>query len=131
MTTVQPAAAPEAIEADFSAHPAAVQAVLRQVRQAILAEVPDGQERISYSMPAVFHHGVVVYYAAFKKHIGLYPPVRNAAVRKQVAPYAGPKGNLQFPLSAPMPLELIGAVARARMQECVQENLAKAGKRGA
>lgn len=119
--------APDAIEAYISAQPAAVQAVLRQVRQAILAEVPGGQERISYGMPAVFQHGVVVYYAAFKKHIGLYPPVRDAAVREQVAAYAGPKGNLQFPLSAPVPLALVTAVARARLQE----NLAKAGKRGA
>lgn len=124
---MSPAAAPDAIEAYISAQAEGVQAVLRQVRQAVLAEVPGGLERISYGMPAVFHHGVVVYYAAFKKHIGLYPPVRDAAVRERVAPYAGPKGNLQFPLSAPMPLELIAAVARARLQA----NLAKPGQRGA
>lgn len=124
---MNPAAASDAIKAYIAAQPAAVQAVLRQVRQAILAEVPGGQERMSYGMPAVFHHGVVVYYAAFKKHIGLYPPVRDAAVRALVAPYAGPKGNLQLPLSAPMPLALIAAVARARLQE----NLAKPGRRGA
>ena len=98
---MSPAAAPDAIEAYISAQAEGVQAVLRQVRQAVLAEVPGGLERISYGMPAVFHHGVVVYYAAFKKHIGLYPPVRDAAVRERVAPYAGPKGNLQFPLSPP------------------------------
>ncbi len=95
---------------------------LQAVRATVLAAVPHGEERISYRMPAVFQDGVVVYYAAFKRHIGLYPPVKEPALLKRVASYAGPKGNLQFPYSEPLPLELIAEVARARLAS----NLSKA-----
>ena len=56
-------------------------------------------------------------FAAFKKHIGVYPPVRDAKLRKELARYAGPKGNLQFPLSERIPYALIGRVAKVRTKE--------------
>ena len=87
----------------------------KAVRAAVLAVVPDGEERISYRMPAIFQHGVVVYYAAFKEHIGLYPPVATPALRTKAAKYAGPKGNLQFPHADALPLDLIAQIARARL----------------
>ena len=60
-------------------------------------------------MPAFRLHGVLLYFAAFKKHIGLYPPVRgDAKLEIAIAPYAGKKGNLQFPLDQPIPYGLIG-----------------------
>jgi uncharacterized protein YdhG (YjbR/CyaY superfamily) len=93
--------------------PADIQAVLRAVRATVRAAAPDAEERISYRMPAVFQHGVVVYFAAFKRHIGLFPPVEDPAVRARVARYAGPKGNLQFPYDQPVPHQLIAAVVEA------------------
>ena len=105
--------------------PADIQAVLRAVRATVRAAAPGAEERISYRMPAVFQDGVVVYFAAFKRHIGLFPPVEDPAVRAQVAPYAGPKGNLQFPYDQPIPHQLIAAVVEARLVA----NLAKAAAR--
>ena len=102
--------------------PPAIQEILGAVRAAVRAAAPGAEERISYRMPALFQEGAVVYFAAFKRHIGLFPPVEDPAVRAKVARYAGPKGNLQFPYGAPMPLDLIADVVRAR----VAANRAKA-----
>jgi uncharacterized protein YdhG (YjbR/CyaY superfamily) len=105
-----------------------VRAVLSAVRAAVRKAAPQAEERISYRMPALFQHGAVVYFGAFKKHLGLFPPVEDPLLRARAARYAGPKGNLQFPFSEPMPLELIAAIVQAR----VSANAAKAGaKRGA
>jgi len=102
--------------------PPEIQEILGAVRAAVRAAAPGAEERISYRMPALFQEGAVVYFAAFKRHIGLFPPVEDPAVRAKVARYAGPKGNLQFPYGAPMPLDLIADVVRAR----VAANRAKA-----
>jgi uncharacterized protein YdhG (YjbR/CyaY superfamily) len=114
-------ATPQTVDEYIQSFPPDTRAVLESVRATVLATVPGGQERLSYRMPAVFLNGVVVYYAAFKKHLGLFPPVQDPAVRAKVASYAGPKGNLQFPLSAPIPLDLIAQVVQARLAS----NLAK------
>ena len=95
--------------------PPEIQEILGAVRAAVRAAAPGAEERISYRMPALFQEGAVVYFAAFKRHIGLFPPVEDPAVRAKVARYAGPKGNLQFPYGAPMPLDLIADVVRARV----------------
>jgi uncharacterized protein YdhG (YjbR/CyaY superfamily) len=101
-----------------AAFPPEVQAVLRQVREAVLRAVPDGQEIISYRMPAVRLHGVLVYFAAFKNHIGFYPPITgDPGLEAAAAPYAGEKGNLRFPLNQPMPLDLIERLTRLRVAQ--------------
>lgn len=113
--------APSSVDEYIAGFPADIQAMLHAVRATVRAAAPDAEERISYRMPAVFQHGVVVYFAAFKRHIGLFPPVEDPAVRAQVASYAGPKGNLQFPYDRPIPHQLIAAVVKARLEA----NLAK------
>ena len=110
------AAAPASVDAYIASFPDEIRVRLKAVRAAVLTAVPDGEERISYRMPAIFQNGVVAYYAAFKEHIGLYPPVATAALRKKAEKYAGPKGNLQFPHDKPLPLELIAQVAQARLK---------------
>ena len=119
-------AAPQSVDEYIQTFPPEIRSVLESVRKAVLAVVPGGQERLSYRMPAVFLNGVVVYYAAFKKHVGLFPPVQDPVVRARVAQYAGPKGNLQFPYSEPVPLDLIALVAQTRLES----NLTKAPKNG-
>jgi len=119
-------AAPQPVDEYIQSFPSATRKVLESVRATVLASVPGGEERLSYRMPAVFFNGVVVYYAAFKKHLGLFPPVQDPAVRAMVAQYAGPKGNLQFPLAAPIPLELVAQVVQARLAA----NMAKGPKSG-
>lgn len=83
--------------------------------QALVAQrVPDAERCVSYGMPAFWLSKVFFYFAAFKKHIGVCPPVKEPpALIKELAAYRGPKGNLSFPHSAPLPLELIGRVAVA------------------
>lgn len=96
---------------------AAVRQRLCDIRALLQRCVPAGEERLSYRMPTMFCGGVVLHYAAFKQHIGLYPPVTDAALRARLAPWAGPKGNLQFRHDHPLPMDLIEAVVVARLAE--------------
>jgi uncharacterized protein YdhG (YjbR/CyaY superfamily) len=69
-------------------------------------------------MPAFKLHGILVYFAAWEKHIGLYPPVSgDKALEKAIARYAGPKGNLQFPLDEPIPYDLIERIVKLRVKQ--------------
>lgn len=116
--------APATVDEYIAGFDAEIAQRLEAVRNAVRSVVPQGEERISYRMPAVFQGGVVVYWAAFKHHIGVFPPVDDPGLREKVARYAGPKGNLQFPHREPLPLALIAEVALARLSS----NLAKAGR---
>jgi uncharacterized protein YdhG (YjbR/CyaY superfamily) len=78
-------------------------------------------------MPAFMLNGGLIYFAAFKHHIGVYPPVRgDAPLVKAVSPYAGEKGNLRFPLDEPIPYPLIERIVKRR----AKQNLAKVSARG-
>jgi uncharacterized protein YdhG (YjbR/CyaY superfamily) len=71
-----------------------------------------------------------LYFAAWKYHIGLYPPISgDAAIEKAVAKYAGPKGNLQFPLDEPMPYDMIKRIVKLRVRQDDEKAAAKRGKR--
>lgn len=95
-----------------------VQGVLEKVRATIKRAAPTATETISYRMPAFILNGVLVYFAAFKNHIGLYPPVRgDAKLEAAVARYAGEKGNLRFPLDEPMPYSLITRIVKLRTKQ--------------
>jgi len=116
---------PQTIDEYIASAPEAVRAILESIRATVRKAAPLADERISYRMPAFFLEGALVYFAAFKKHIGLYPPVQDEKLRAVLARYAGPKGNLQFPLTEPMPLALIARVVKAR----IKENLARKAAR--
>lgn len=111
-------AAPADIDEYIAGFEPEVQEVLRQVRAVVREAAPDAVEVISYGMPALRQHGVLVYFAAFKAHVGFYPPVRgDARLVEAASRYAGKKGNLRFPLDEPMPLELIRDLTRQRVLE--------------
>lgn len=98
----------------IAAYPPKIRAILRRIRTTIRKAAPDAEERISYRMPSFTLNGTLVYYAAFKNHVGLYPPVRgDAKLLKDVAKYANEKGNLRFPLDEPIPYALIGRIVKA------------------
>jgi uncharacterized protein YdhG (YjbR/CyaY superfamily) len=121
---------PTDIDGYVSQFPADVRAVLRDVREAIRRAAPEAEETISYQMPAFRQHGILVYFAAWKTHIGLYPPISgDKAVEKAIALYAGPKGNLQFPLDEPMPLALIERVVKLRVKQHTEKAEAKRKKK--
>src|SRR5262249_41015626 len=91
---------------------------------------PDAEETISYQMPAFRQHGILVYFAAWKEHIGLYPPISgDASIEKAVARYAGPKGNLQFPLDEPMPVALIERIVKLRVKQDAEKAAAQRSKK--
>lgn len=87
---------------------------LQQVQAVVEQQVPGAVRCIGYSMPAFRQQRIFFYFAAFKKHLGVYPPLHDdAALVAETARYRGPKGNLSFPYSEPLPVELIGRVAKA------------------
>jgi uncharacterized protein YdhG (YjbR/CyaY superfamily) len=114
----------ESIEQYIANSSPEARAVLRKLRSTIKkAAPPDAEELISYRMPAYALHGILVYFAAFKHHIGMFPPIKgNAKLAAAAAKYAGPKGNLSFPLDEPIPYALVARIVKHR----VKQNLAKA-----
>jgi len=106
----------------LAAVPPAVRPILEEIRALVKRTVPDAQETISYQMPAFRRKRVFFFYAAFKKHIGIYPPLSSdEALVQELLPYRGEKGNLKFPLDQPIPYELIARVAAALAQQAQQQ----------
>lgn len=109
---------PRSIDEYIQASPPEVQSILEKIRSTIRETVPEARERISYQMPAFALEGDLIYFAAFKKHIGIYPPVRgDEKLKKELAPYRNERGNLKFPLDEPIPYALIRRVTEARAKE--------------
>ena len=88
--------------------------ILQEIRRVVQAAVPDAQETMGYKMPAFKRGRIFFYFAAFKQHVGVYPPLTsNPRLQKALQPYANEKGNLRFPLDQPMPYDLISRLAVA------------------
>ena len=118
------------VEEYIATFPRGVQRLLRQVRRTIRAAAPKANEVISYRMPAYKQHGMLVYFAGFTSHVGLFPPVRgDAALEKSVAKYAGPKGNLKFPYDNPLPLALIARIVRFKVRQDAARAAAKKSRK--
>jgi uncharacterized protein YdhG (YjbR/CyaY superfamily) len=108
-------AAPGNIDDYIAAFPPEVRATLERIRQTVRAAVPEAEEAISYRMPTFKLGGVLIYFAAFQHHIGVYPPVSgDAELERALSPYAGEKGNLRFPLDQPMRYDLIERIVQLR-----------------
>jgi uncharacterized protein YdhG (YjbR/CyaY superfamily) len=109
---------PKDIDEYIAAFSPEVQVILERIRLTIRNAAPEAQETISYKIPAFRLNGVLVYFAAFKKHVGLYPPVRgDARLVEAASTYAGEKGNLQFPLDQPIPYGLIERIVKLRVKQ--------------
>lgn len=114
---------PKDIDEYISSFSPEVQAILKKVRVTIKQAAPGAEETISYKIPAFRLGRILVYFAAFKNHIGLYPPVKgDASLMKAISTYAGEKGNLRFPIDQPIPYGLIKRIVKVR----VKQNLSKA-----
>jgi uncharacterized protein YdhG (YjbR/CyaY superfamily) len=88
---------------------------LQRIREVILSEVPQPEEKVRYGIAAVMLGGrYALHYAGWKKHIGLYPvPTLDEPLESRIAPYRAEKDSVVFPHSTPIPYELIGDVAAA------------------
>ena len=94
------------------------QLMLEQLRAIIRKAAPDAEEVISYQMPAYKLNGMLVYFAAHTKHIGLYPTNSGiAAFENELKEFKTSKGAVQFPLSKPLPIKLIEKIVRFRVKE--------------
>ena len=121
---------PKDIDSYISHFPADVQTILEKVRETIRHAAPEATETISYMMPAFRRHGILVYFAAWEKHVGMYPPISgDKTLEKAIARYAGPKGNLQFPLDEPIPYDLIERIVKLRVKQDTANAAAKRAKR--
>jgi uncharacterized protein YdhG (YjbR/CyaY superfamily) len=110
--------APKNIDEYIAAFSPEVQSILEKIRLTIRQAAPEAEEKISYKMPAFTLDGDLIYFAAFKKHIGIFPPVQgDEKLSKEIARYRGEKGNLKFPLDEPIPYALIRRVVKFRLKE--------------
>ena len=109
---------PRNIDDYIASFPPGVRAILEKIRLTIKKAAPDAQETISYGMPTFTLCGTLVHFAAFKKHIGFFPPVRgDERLEKAAAAYAGEKGNLRFPLDQPIPYGLIERLVKLKAKQ--------------
>jgi uncharacterized protein YdhG (YjbR/CyaY superfamily) len=114
----------------IASQPEAVREILGQVRSAIRAALPGAEEAISYQIPAYKTHGrAVLYFAGWKQHDSLYPVTAGvaAAFREELAAYKVSKGTIRFPLCQPVPVRLIGRIAKLRAKEAAERE--KAGRK--
>ena len=122
MSTI-PIKKPATIDEYIGAFPSEVQKILEEIRITIQKAAPDAKEKISYSMPAFDQNGIVVYFAAFQKHIGLYAlPSSHEVFREELSKYKSGKGSVQFPLNEPMPFDLITRIVRFRVKENIEKS---------
>ena len=105
-----------AFEADTRKH-------LEQIQKAIKEAAPGAEESISYGMPAYKLNGKpLVYFAAFKTHIGFYAtPQGHAEFAEELSKYKQGKGSVQFPIDKPMPLSLISKIVKFRVKGNLQK----------
>lgn len=95
-----------------------VQILLEQMRLTIKKSAPGAEEVISYNMPAFKYHGMLVYFAAYKNHVGFYAtPTGHSEFKEELSVYKQGKGSVQFPLNQPLPLDLITRIVKYRVQE--------------
>lgn len=99
--------------------PAEVKQILINIRNLISEKAPEAVSCIAYNMPAFkYHKKPLVYFAAFKNHIGFYAlPSGNVAFQKELTKYKTGKGSIQFPLDQEIPYDLIGQIVEFRVAE--------------
>lgn len=114
---------PKDIDEYIGMFPPETQKILQQIRAIIREVVPGANEAISYGIPTFNLNGTyLVYFAAYKKHIGFYPmPARIDEIDKELASYkTSGKGTIQFPLNKPVPFDLITKIVRFKLKENIE-----------
>lgn len=108
---------PATVDEYIAQFPEDVQRILQQIRTIIKEAAPEAEERIGYRMPGYYLNGGLVWFGAFKNHIGFYPdPSGIDAFEEELAPYRSAKGSVQFPLRQPIPYELIRRIVEYRVE---------------
>ena len=120
---------PKDVDAYIAGFPRSVQTVLKRVRSIIRKTVPEAEEMITYQIPTYkLRDRRLLYFAAWKEHYSLYPSNATlvAAFKRELDGYELSKGTIRFPLSEPVPVDLIGRIAKFRAREVVAAEKARA-----
>jgi len=105
--------------------PADVQSTLQKLRTTIKAAAPKAEELLSYKMPAYKYHGMLVYFAGYKDHIGFYAaPTGHATFKKELSVYKTGKGSVQFPIDK-VPFKLVTQIVKFRVAQNEEKAIAK------
>ncbi|HYM00385.1 MAG TPA: DUF1801 domain-containing protein [Blastocatellia bacterium] len=108
----------KSVDEYFSTLPQEARDALEIMRKTIKQAAPKAEEAISYNMPAFKYNGMLVWYAAFKEHIGFYPKASAmAAFKDELAGYRTSKGAIQFPLGKGIPVSLVKKIVKFRLKE--------------
>jgi len=119
----------KSVDEYIASQPEAAQGVLKRVRRSIRKALPGAEEIISYQIPAYKLDGrTVIYFAGWRQHYSVYPSSDRlvAWFKDDLARYEVSKGTIRFPLSEPVPVKLIEAVAKFRAKEVAEREKAKA-----
>ena len=121
--TTTPKAKPTTVAQYIGAAPKEGQKKLREMRACIRAAVPDATENLKWGMPAYSRTRILVMFAGFRHHIGLYPtPSAVRAFSRELQMFATAKGSVQFPLDEPLPLALIRKIVAFRVRESLEQD---------
>jgi uncharacterized protein YdhG (YjbR/CyaY superfamily) len=113
---------PKTIDDYIRNFPPETQAILQELRKAVRQAAPEAEETISYQMPAFRLNGILVYFAAAKKHIGFYPTGSAVdAFKGEIEQYRWSKGTIRFPMDQPLPLDLVKRIVEFRVKENLQK----------
>jgi len=116
----------ETIDEYIASFPKNIQVILQELRQAIRESAPGAQEAISYRIPAFKLKGYLVWFAAFKDHVGFYPRASGIeAFKEKLCAYDVSKGTVRFPFDRPIPLDLVKEIVRFRVKENLGEETTK------
>lgn len=106
----------------IDSHPAPIQSRLQELRSLIRTAAPSATEKISYGIPTFAMGASIVYFAAYKSHIGLYPaPRASSEFAEELKQYKGGTGTVQFPHSKPLPTDLIKRIVKFRIRSIKNE----------
>ena len=131
MESSNPAIPPASIDTYVAASPPEVQARLQALRQTIRGVLPQAEERISYRIPTFWQGRNLIHFAAFSRHIGLYPGAAAIeAFRDELAPYPHARGSIQFVFKDPLPLALIQRIAAWCAEDHARRLSASPARRG-
>ncbi|MCR4369411.1 MAG: DUF1801 domain-containing protein [archaeon] len=98
--------------------PSDVQSILKKIHELIRAQAPEATEAMAYGVPTFKLNGNLVHFAAFKKHVGLYPtPSAIEKFKTELKGYETAAGTIKFPLNKPIPYELIRKIVKYRVKE--------------
>lgn len=113
---------PKTIDEYIALFPIKTQEMLQQIRKSIQNAAPDAVETISYKMPAFKQNKVLVYFAAYEKHIGFYPTGDGIeAFKAEFSEFKWSKGAVQFPLNEPLPLDLITRITKFKAEKDLEK----------